>query len=237
MAKVTLLFGNDPQGDFPLNKAEHTIGRARDCDILVDNLGVSRHHCSIVQDGSNWKLVDQGSNNGTFLNGEKVNTQVLANGDRIILGKYSLVFDAHGEADAPAPDDGGGGGGGGMGGEMTMFVDPDAIKKMQQDMAGGGGAAMQRMLLTVRSGGRDQDMPLVKSDTTIGKGEDADIVVKGFLVKAIQAKVVKTDTGHRILSLGGWRKVKVNNVVVQEGLLRDGDVIQIAGMQITYRKG
>lgn len=236
MAKVTLLFGNDPQGEFPLNKDEHTIGRARDCDILVDNLGVSRHHCSIVREGANdWKLVDQGSNNGTFLNGDKVGTQVLANGDKIILGKFSLIYDAHGEAAEVADE--AGGGGGGMGGEMTMFVDPEAIRKMQKDMASGDGSAPQRMLLTVRSGGRDIDCPLVKSDTTMGKGDDADLVVKGLFVKPIQAKVLKTDSGHRIMSLGGLRKVKVNGVAVKEGLLRDGDVIAIAGATITYRKG
>jgi len=234
MAKVTLLFGSDPQGEFSLNRDELRIGRARDCDIVVDNLGVSRHHCSIVRgDGHEWRLVDQGSNNGTFLNGEKVHESHLANGDRIVLGKFSLVYDAHGEAVSDPGQDGGSAAG--MGGEMTMFVDPEAIKKMQSDI-GSGAAQQQRMVLSVQSGGRSVDCPLVKSDTSLGKGEDADIIVKGFLVKPIQAKVLKTDGGHRIISLGGWRKLRVNGIVVHEGLLRDGDQLRLAGTTIVYRK-
>ena len=132
MAKVTVLFGNDPQGDFPLTKPEMSVGRSRDCDILVDNLGVSRHHCSFVQDGENWKIVDRGSNNGTFLNGEQVTEQQLKHHDRVILGKFSLLYDAYAAADgtgAAADAPAAAGGGGGMGSEMTMFMDPDAIQK------------------------------------------------------------------------------------------------------------
>ena len=67
MAKITVLFGTDPQSERTLDKPELRVGRAMDCDIVVDNLGVSRHHCSVVQDGDNWVLVDKGSNNGTFI--------------------------------------------------------------------------------------------------------------------------------------------------------------------------
>jgi pSer/pThr/pTyr-binding forkhead associated (FHA) protein len=230
MAKVTLFFGNDSQGEFGLSRDEHKIGRARDCDILVDNLGVSRHHCSICKAGTGWKLVDKGSNNGTFLNGEKVNERELKDQDRIILGKFSLVYDAHGAAAAPAAK----AGGGGMGGEMTMFVDPDAIKKMQKDLASG--TPVQRMMLLVRSGGREVPCPLVKSDTLIGKGMDADVVAKGMFIKPVQAKVIKADNGHRLLALGGLRKVRINGSKIQDAALRDGDIITLAGLTIVYKK-
>jgi len=230
MAKVTVLFGNDPQGEYTLELAEHTIGRARDCNILVDNLGVSRHHCSIVQDGDDWKIVDKGSNNGTFLNGAQVDEQVLKHDDRIVLGKYSLVFDAYGYADQASADNKGGGGA--MGSEMTMFVDPEAIKQMQDKMKDGGA---QRLVLAVMQGGREANCTLTKNDTTIGKGIDADIPIKGFLVKPVQAKVVKTQEGHRIISLGGLRGVKVNGAKVTEKALQPGDVINIAGTQMTYK--
>ncbi|MDA3961591.1 MAG: FHA domain-containing protein [Planctomycetota bacterium] len=232
MAKVTVLFGNDPQGEFPLEKAEHTIGRARDCDILVDNLGVSRHHCSIVQDGDGWAIVDKGSNNGTFLNGAQVKTQTLKHEDRIVLGKYSLVFDAYGFADKGADKRGATGG---MGSEMTMFVDPEAIKQMQEKIKSGG-SAPARVALSVMQGGREANCILSKTETTIGKGIDADLPIKGLLVKPIQAKVIKTDQGHRMVSTGGFRSLRVNGAKVSEKTLQPGDVIVIAGTMITYKQ-
>ena len=99
MAKLTLLFGNDPQGEYGLGgQAEYRIGRSHDCDIVVDNLGVSRHHASVVAEGDKWKVVDQGSNNGTFINDHQISQHILEHQDRIVLGKFSLVYDAYGDA-------------------------------------------------------------------------------------------------------------------------------------------
>ena len=240
MAKLTLLFGNDPQGEYALSQPEYTIGRSHECDIVVDNLGVSRHHASVVADGDKWKVVDQGSNNGTFINDRQVSQHILEHQDRIVLGKFSLVFDAYGEASSPANSESSGsakaGGGASMGSEMTMFVDPDQIKKMQADLKAGGNA--QRMTLQMRMGNRDANCPLVKSDTIIGskKGGDVDLPIRGFLVKPIQAKVSKTDQGHRLIAMGGLRSGTRQWPKGQRCRpLRSGDVIVIAGNTITYK--
>ena len=134
MAKVTVLFNNQPQAEYNLEKDEHRVGRAADCDIVVDNMGVSRHHCSFVKEGDNWIVVDQGSNNGTFLNGKRIDgRQQINNKERVVLGKHSLEYDAHGSADPAKMAEAAGGGGGG-GSEMTMFVDPEQMKKMQEEL-------------------------------------------------------------------------------------------------------
>lgn len=232
MAKVTLMFGSKPQGEFNLDKAELTVGRAADCDIVVDNLGVSRHHASFVQDGEQWKIVDKGSNNGTFVGTQKITEHTLKHNDRIVLGKYSLVFDAYTYAEGSAQAQQGAKGGGGMGGsEMTMFVDPAQIQKLQQQVQSGGG----RLVLSLNQGGREVRCPLVKAETVIGKGGEADVPIKGFLVKPNQARIVKTDQGHRVISAGGWRGVRVNGSKVSERHLTPGDVIAIAGVEITYK--
>lgn len=239
MAKVTLLFGNDPQGEFPLAKSEVTVGRSRDCDILVDNLGVSRHHCSFVQDGESWKIVDGGSNNGTFVNGTQVTEHNLQHNDRVVLGKFSLLYDAYSSADDVADSDAGkGGGGGAMGSEMTMFMDPDAIQKMQQQMSSGGGTeSVKRLVLAVQQGASTTNVPISKSETLIGKGIDADIPIKGMFVKPVQAKVIKTDGGHMIVAMGGLRGVKVNGSKITQKQLAEGDTILVAGTTIFYRAG
>lgn len=228
MAKITVYFGNDIQSERTLDKPELKIGRAIDCDIVVDNLGVSRHHCTIVQDDTKWVVVDGGSNNGTFVNGGKINRHTLQNNDRVVLGKHSLVFDSHGQADDASSA--GRKASAGMGGEMTMFVDQAQLAKMARP-----GADARRMALVLSQGGRDVVVPLVKEETTLGKGPGADLPARGFLVKPIQAKVVKSSTGHRLVALGGFRSVRVNGAKITDHPLKQGDVITIAGNIMTYR--
>ncbi len=232
MAKITVLFGNQVQAEYNLDKDELRVGRAADCEIVVDNMGVSRHHCSIVRSGEGWAVADQGSNNGTFVSGKRVDgTQDLKHKERIVLGKHSLEYDAHGTAD-PAKAAAASGGGGGGGGEMTMFVDPEQMKKMQEELKKGG----QAMVLSIIQGGREVKVQLVKQETIIGKIPGADIPVRGMFVKPIQAKVIKSDSGHRLVSMGGFRSVKVNGRKVSDSNLNPGDVLQVAGVIMHYKK-
>lgn len=229
MAKLTVMFGADPQSEHSLDKDSMKVGRAMDCDIVVDNLGVSRHHCTIVKEGEGWAVVDGGSNNGTYVGGTKIQKQVLKHGDRIVLGKHSLVFDAHGYASMNAVASAKKGPGA-MGGEMTMFVDQAQLAKAMASEVGG-----KRMALALKQGGRDVVVPLLKEETSLGAADSVDIPAKGFLVKPIQAKVVKSQAGHRVVAMGGWRAVKVNGQKVADAPLKQGDVITIAGTNFTYR--
>lgn len=229
MAKLTVMFGADPQSEHSLDKDQMKVGRAMDCDIVVDNLGVSRHHCTIVKEGDNWAVVDGGSNNGTYVGGQKIQKHVLKHGDRIVLGKHSLVYDQHGYA-ANSAATSSKKGPGAMGGEMTMFVDQAQLAKAMASEVGG-----KRMALVLKQGGRDVVVPLLKEETALGAADNADIPAKGFLVKPVQAKVVRNQAGHRIVALGGWRAVKVNGQKVADAPLKQGDVIQIAGNSFTYR--
>jgi pSer/pThr/pTyr-binding forkhead associated (FHA) protein len=226
MAKITVMFGSDPQGEFTLDKDEMRVGRATDCEIVVDNLGVSRHHCSVVRDGENWAVVDKGSNNGTFVSGQRVTRHVLKDKDRVVMGKHSLIYDATGMAETNDKKKTVVG----MGGEMTMFVDQSALAKA---MASDPGA--KRMAIGLDQGGRQVTVPLSKEETTLGSGA-ADIPAKGFLVKPIQAKIVRASGGHHLINTGGWRAVKVNGVKVTDTMLKAGDVITIAGSIFTYRQ-
>jgi len=230
MAKLTVMFGADPQSEHSLDKDQMKVGRAMDCDIVVDNLGVSRHHCTIVKDGEGWAVVDGGSNNGTYVGGTKVQRHILKHGDRIVLGKHSLVYDQHGYASAAATSSAKKGPGA-MGGEMTMFVDQAQLAKAMASEVGG-----KRMAISLIQGGREVIVPLLKEETTLGKGDSVDIPAKGFLVKPVQAKVIRAQSGHRIMSLGGFRAVKVNGLKVADAPLKSGDVITIAGSTFTYRQ-
>jgi hypothetical protein len=88
--------GKDPGRIYELRKRSLSIGRSRESDIFLEDLAVSRLHASIESIGNgNYVLKDEGSANGTKLNGQMVNkyqTYTLREGDRIQLGQTVLVF-------------------------------------------------------------------------------------------------------------------------------------------------
>jgi hypothetical protein len=68
------------------------IGRSPDCDIFLDDVTVSRKHALLVNEGGRFRIEDQGSLNGTFVNKKRIDSAPLANGDELQIGKYRLAF-------------------------------------------------------------------------------------------------------------------------------------------------
>jgi len=76
---------------YPLVRAITRLGRGSDCDIRVEDPGVSRNHCEIVI-GQSVLMRDLSSTNGTLVNGERVAEGELVDGSTIQLGGTTLVF-------------------------------------------------------------------------------------------------------------------------------------------------
>ncbi|MET7361247.1 FHA domain-containing protein [Streptomyces sp. NPDC005562] len=80
----------------PLPSRTVRIGRADDNDVVIDDLVVSRRHAElrVLADGT-YEIVDLGSHNGTYLNGQPVARAPVAAGDIIGVGHrgYCLVGD------------------------------------------------------------------------------------------------------------------------------------------------
>ena len=68
------------------------LGRGTDSDLLLVDPGVSRHHAEIRVEDGEVVLVDLGSTNGTFVNGQPVRRVPLTDGTRVTLGRTTLVF-------------------------------------------------------------------------------------------------------------------------------------------------
>jgi hypothetical protein len=88
--------GKEPGRVYEVRKEALSIGRSRESDIFLEDLAVSRLHASIVNMGNgNYALKDEGSANGTKVNGQLVNkfqTYPLQEGYRIQLGQTVLIF-------------------------------------------------------------------------------------------------------------------------------------------------
>ena len=71
-----------------------TIGRSRECDIVLDDAGVSRRHAEIRPGPVGWTVADLESTNGVRVNGAQLHgTQPLEPGDRVELGSTEIVFE------------------------------------------------------------------------------------------------------------------------------------------------
>lgn len=69
------------------------IGRAPDNDLALADQFSSSHHAAILRRGEKCTIVDEGSKNGTFVNGIKIQQETeLANGDEILVGMTRLIF-------------------------------------------------------------------------------------------------------------------------------------------------
>lgn len=71
-----------------------TIGRSRQCDVVLNDANVSRQHAEIRPRGGSWVLSDLGSTNGSSLNGRRIEgPEVVKAGDEVEVGTSKIRFE------------------------------------------------------------------------------------------------------------------------------------------------
>jgi pSer/pThr/pTyr-binding forkhead associated (FHA) protein len=80
---------------------EWTIGSQADREVQFQDSGVSALHAKIVNEGERWKVLDQMSANGTFVNGKRSNVSYLTAGDRVRFGPVECIFQSSRAGAAP----------------------------------------------------------------------------------------------------------------------------------------
>lgn len=82
-----------PQSEFaelPLELGTVVLGRGQDADIRFEDELVSRRHCALTFNGQSVTVEDLGSTNGTFVDGNYINKQILDSDNRLQIGKIVL---------------------------------------------------------------------------------------------------------------------------------------------------
>jgi pSer/pThr/pTyr-binding forkhead associated (FHA) protein len=88
----------------PLKAASLIIGRDKAADIHLDNRALSRRHAKLEKKGAAIWIQDMGSQNGTYVNGQRIEApRALNGGDVIEVGRYQLRIEGVEEADANTP--------------------------------------------------------------------------------------------------------------------------------------
>jgi len=233
MAQLTLQFKDLALKEFELTGQSMTMGREPDNDIVVENLLVSGYHARIDPAGREHILTDLQSKNGTFVNGERVTSTKLKDGDQILVGKHTIVFTLSPEEiqeDQKLT-------------EPTMFIEvaqgasePEAEDQTPSGLDSTAISAERPAVLSFLSGGGDE-YEIKKKLVKLGKGEEADVHIGGLFTPKVAATISRRPTGYH-LTPTGRAKVKVNDAQVGGShRLREFDTIEVgpAKLQFYYK--
>jgi len=219
--------------EFEITGQSMTMGREPDNDIIVENLLVSGYHARIDPAGREYILTDLQSKNGTFVNGERVTSTKLKDGDQILVGKHTIVFTLSPEeiqVDQKLT-------------EPTMFIEvaQGASEAEAQDPTPSGldrtAVSVERLaVLSFLTGGGDE-YEIKKKLVKLGKGEEADVHIGGLFTPKVAATISRRPTGYH-LTPTGRAKVKVNDAQIEGShRLKEFDTIEVgpAKLQFYYK--
>jgi len=254
MAKFMVFYEGKPLNTYMIDEPVFTIGRLPENTISIPNMGISRRHVRIEEDFDR-KLIlsDLNSLNGTLVNGKRVKKVPLHSGDKIIIGKFTIIYEdvssgaeaapgiAHAAAAVAVP--------GVMSEPAPMAVegsDTKSQQKPQSVLASEEGITQKQQVVHDYTVGTTGGGPLLietakhltylldKQYMTIGSGESDDVPVAGFMVGEQQAFIEQTPEGFRIGTGRVMSKLKVNGKAVKTQVLRHKDRIDIGSNTFRY---
>ncbi len=91
--RLRRISGESAEDQIELKNFPFTIGRDQLCDLCLTSSYVSRRHARIEKQGKDYYLIDLDSTSGTYVNGRKIKSHILDNGDIIEVGDISFRFE------------------------------------------------------------------------------------------------------------------------------------------------
>ena len=234
MAKLILSFNGEVVKEYKLDKEILTIGRQPDNDIRIDNPAVSSKHAKVLTILNDSFIEDLDSTNGIYINGNKIAKHALQNGENIIIGNHELKYVSTNTEESGESEF-----------EKTMIIRPHAeglqetegadkhieksIGKIASDFASavttrnGPGPARLQLISGTNAG---KELQLTKILTTLGK-------------PGVQsAAITRRPTGYFLIAVETDKDNKmplVNNTEIgKQQPLADGDVIEVAGIKMSF---
>ncbi len=238
MAKLILKLNDKVLSEFPITKRKITIGRKAENDLVIQNMAVSGRHARLDYKNGKFFITDLKSLNGTFVNNKLVTQAELKIGDKITIGRHTLILSADEvttglTGETVLPKDG-------------LILDDDSptkkilTKKPSNDTYQGEASKKSSKIGMISFISDDHpDVPLARKIMKVGKGKEADIKVGGLLVGKVAAIISKRPTGYYLTPVGGMGKLKVNGESVKDVYrLQEFDMIQVGSskMQFYYQE-
>jgi predicted component of type VI protein secretion system len=211
-----------------LNKDRLTIGRSADSDIVLDNAGVSSRHAMIQKEGGGYVIVDNGSSNGVFVNGKKIERHTLEYRDEIQIYNYVLKYMAsrglQGIADPDLAQDGN------LSQVGTMEVKISDVKDLLKLREKKKTAYVE----VLDAKGKQSRFIIREQDCKIGGSKDCDIRTPGWLFLGLAAEIQRNAAGYHLLRKR-WGRVTVNDERLKRSVkLMDGDYLRVNSLSMRF---
>jgi pSer/pThr/pTyr-binding forkhead associated (FHA) protein len=204
-----------------LQKRRYTIGRGETNDLTLDDGAASREHAVLEEKGGRFYIEDRKSKNGTLLNGQRITSHLLSNGDEIRIGEYRMFFlekqeQVSKKISGPVADL-----------DTTMVISADSIKAPKP----AGSFPPRSLVLEVVNGNEAGKIFEFSQKMIVGRSK-ADIPLKDGKVSRQHASIEKTAEGYLYTDLNSMNGSFINGVPIQSKLLAAGDVITIGECMI-----
>lgn len=257
MGGDTILIIQTLQGEqqVPLTKAEFTLGRLPDNDIVLPDALVSGHHAKLVRTPQGWQVLDLNSSNGTWFRGGRLAAQtptLFQPGDTLQLGKCNVTlkelpaapsFQPQPQPAAQVPQ---------APSAPPSFADslqptiptahpitpsqppapamPPAPPPFVPPVAPVGGRVLAVLQLRLARGGQDEH-PLLSNEVSLGRADDNDIILDGPLVSRRHLRLSVDANGQvTAMDLGSLNGTRYNGQPLSARRavpLRSGDELQL----------
>lgn len=219
MAKLILKFANEVIDHIELHQGDMKIGRRPGTDIQIDNLAVSGEHANLFTIGEDTFIQDLGSTNGTFVNNKQIAKHHLKNGDTISIGKHTLVYITEAIEAADTTEDF----------SKTVIISPGSMPSPEPASPSPSPSlsptGSRGVIIILNGANSGKQIPLTKTITSLGKtGKKAGSIEqtdKGFVLKPSEGSNENPVLNGSPISAGG-------------SLLKNGDVIEVAGTRIQF---
>ncbi len=243
MEKLIVLSEDGVSEEFPLLGQRISIGRDEQNDICLGDKSVSRHHATVQRVYKGFTLQDEGSTNGTRVNGRLITKQYLKHRDLIEIGKYHLRF-VEETTEEPAEDI-----------DKTTVIQPTRQSEQEATIARMQTEQHQKPEFTVHAA---DEVPSEVDETEVSSEfEDEDSAKIRYLAGEQMGQELTVDraffsvgnpggdlvlinrrhTGYYLLKVGGEVPPKINGTPIKAGgvELHHGDRIELGELSLEFR--
>lgn len=197
------------------HKKTARIGRSAECELVVNDLKVSRSHALIEWDERGFSIRDLGSSNGTFVNGQRIGLvrSRLQDGDQIQVHEQVILFEII-RADVSDP-------------MSTKAIDRNTSTNQNKDP-----------VLIVQSGpDQGKGYVLWGDQVTLGQTSNqiwCEIYLSDRSVSCPHARIKRSGADYFLIDLGSQSGIVVNGVYVTRISLKDGDLITLGNTVLLF---
>ncbi len=197
------------------------VGREKDRDLALDSSEISREHALIELSGDTLTVRDQGSANGTFVNGKRITESALRDGDEL---KFDVIaFRVQGPSD-PAKT------------AVRAAVGEGATPARASTGPGGTSVmpCLGAKLVITGDPSPGKSFPLQSDVVTIGRIYPNQIVIDDPTLSSNHAEIVREGTAWKIVDKGSTNGTFVNGKRTAAATLKNGDAVALGKVAMRF---